>query len=36
MDRADRDYAVFGETSFDITDQLKLNAGIRKFWSTTR
>jgi outer membrane receptor protein involved in Fe transport len=32
MDRADRDYAVFGETSFDITDQLKLNAGIRKFW----
>ena len=32
MPRADRDYAVFGETSFDITDQLKLNAGIRKFW----
>jgi outer membrane receptor protein involved in Fe transport len=32
MDRADRDYAVFGETSFDLTDQLKLNAGIRKFW----
>jgi iron complex outermembrane recepter protein len=30
--RADRDYAAFGETSFDITDQLKLNAGIRKFW----
>jgi len=32
MDRADRDYAVFGEASFDITDQLKLNAGIREFW----
>jgi iron complex outermembrane recepter protein len=32
MDRADRDYAVFGETSFDITNQLKLSAGIRKFW----
>jgi outer membrane receptor protein involved in Fe transport len=32
MMRVDRDYAAFGETSFDITDQLKLNAGIRKFW----
>jgi iron complex outermembrane recepter protein len=32
MPRADRDYAVFGETSFDITDQLKLTGGIRKFW----
>jgi iron complex outermembrane recepter protein len=32
MDRADRDYAVFGDFSFDLTDQLKLNAGIREFW----
>jgi outer membrane receptor protein involved in Fe transport len=32
MDRVDRDYAVFGEASFDITDKLKLNAGIRGFW----
>jgi iron complex outermembrane receptor protein len=32
MDRADRDYAVFGEGSFDITDKLKLSAGIREFW----
>jgi outer membrane receptor protein involved in Fe transport len=32
MPRADRDYAVFGEGSFDITDQLKLSAGIRRFW----
>src|SRR5579859_71179 len=32
MPRADRDYAVFGETNFDITDKLKLSAGIRRFW----
>jgi iron complex outermembrane receptor protein len=32
MDRADRDYAAFGDFSFDLTDQLKLNAGIREFW----
>ncbi|HVO46261.1 MAG TPA: TonB-dependent receptor [Steroidobacteraceae bacterium] len=32
MVRVDRDYAVFGEASFDITNQLKLNAGIREFW----
>jgi iron complex outermembrane receptor protein len=32
QDRTDRDYAVFGEGTFDLTDQLKLNAGIRKFW----
>jgi iron complex outermembrane receptor protein len=32
MQRADRDYAVFGDFSFDLTDQLKLNAGIREFW----
>jgi iron complex outermembrane recepter protein len=32
QDRADRDYAVFSEVSFDITDKLKLNGGIREFW----
>ena len=32
MDRADRDYAVFGDFAFDVTDKLKLNAGIREFW----
>jgi iron complex outermembrane receptor protein len=30
--RADRDYAVFSELTFDVTDKLKLNAGIRRFW----
>jgi len=32
MDRTDRDYAVFGDATFDITDKLKLNGGIREFW----
>ena len=32
QDRADRDYAVFTDLAFDITSQLKLNAGIRQFW----
>jgi outer membrane receptor protein involved in Fe transport len=32
MDRTDRDYAVFGDGTFDITDKLKLNGGIREFW----
>ena len=32
MDRADRDYAVFADGTFDLTDKLKLNAGIREFW----
>jgi outer membrane receptor protein involved in Fe transport len=32
MPRADRDYAAFGEASFDITGQLKLSAGLREFW----
>jgi iron complex outermembrane receptor protein len=32
MDRTDRDYAVFGETSFDVADKLKLTGGIREFW----
>ncbi len=29
--RVDRDYAVFGEASFDITDKLTLTGGIRGF-----
>jgi outer membrane receptor protein involved in Fe transport len=32
MDRTDRDYAVFGDFTFDATDKLKLIAGIRGFW----
>lgn len=32
QDRADRDYAVFTDLAFDITSQIKLNAGIRQFW----
>jgi iron complex outermembrane receptor protein len=32
MDRADRDYAAFGEASFDISDKWKLTGGIREFW----
>jgi iron complex outermembrane recepter protein len=32
MDRTDRDYAAFGEATFDITDKLKLTGGIREFW----
>jgi outer membrane receptor protein involved in Fe transport len=31
QERVDRDYAVFGDTTFDITSQLKLSAGIRGF-----
>jgi iron complex outermembrane receptor protein len=30
--RVDRDYAVFSELTFDLTDKLKLNGGIREFW----
>jgi len=30
--RADRDYAVFTQLSFDVTDKFKIDAGIRKFW----
>ncbi len=30
--RTDRDYAVFGDMTFDITDQLKISGGIRQFW----
>jgi iron complex outermembrane receptor protein len=32
QDRTDRDYAAFGEGTFDITDKLKVTAGIREFW----
>jgi iron complex outermembrane recepter protein len=32
MNRTDRDYAAFGESTFDITDKLKLTGGIREFW----
>ncbi len=32
MDRTDRDYAVFGDVTFDITNKLKVSGGIRKFW----
>jgi len=31
QDRTDRDYAAFGEISFDITDQLTLTGGIRVY-----
>lgn len=30
--RADRDYAAFGDFSFDVSSKVKINAGIRKFW----
>jgi iron complex outermembrane recepter protein len=30
--RADRDYAVFGDATFDVTDKFKISAGIRQFW----
>jgi iron complex outermembrane recepter protein len=32
MDRTDRDYAIFGDATFDITPKLKLTGGIRGFW----
>ena len=31
QDRIDRDSAVFGELTFDITDKLKASAGLREF-----
>jgi iron complex outermembrane receptor protein len=31
QERIDRDFAVFGEVSFDVTDQLTLTAGARYF-----
>src|SRR5277367_4722433 len=30
--RVDRDYAVFGDATFDVTSQFKISAGIRQFW----
>lgn len=35
LDRNDIDQAVFGEASFDLTDQLTLTAGLRLFSSET-
>ena len=32
QDRIDRDHAVFGDATFDITDKLKVSAGLRYFW----
>src|SRR6202011_3607523 len=32
MTRVDRDYAAFTEMNFDVTSQLKLTGGIRKFY----
>ena len=32
QDRTDRDYAAFADLTFDVTDKLKVNAGIREFW----
>ncbi|MGA2399963.1 MAG: TonB-dependent receptor [Steroidobacteraceae bacterium] len=32
MTRTDRDYAAFGEFTFDVTDQFKVVGGIREFW----
>jgi outer membrane receptor protein involved in Fe transport len=32
MPRADRDYAVFGDLTFDVTEKLKLIGGIRFYW----
>ncbi len=32
QNRADRDYAVFTDLTFDVTSALKVSAGIREFW----
>jgi iron complex outermembrane recepter protein len=32
QDRTDRDKAVFGDATYDLTDALKLSAGLRYFW----
>jgi len=32
MPRADRDKAIFGDLTFDVTDKLKLIGGIRFYW----
>ena len=31
QERIDRDYAIFGELSFDITDKLTVTGGVRYF-----
>ena len=36
QERVDKDYALFGEASFDITPQFTLTAGGRLYNSTTR
>jgi iron complex outermembrane receptor protein len=33
QERVDRDRAVFGELTFDLTDKLSATAGIRHFWA---
>lgn len=33
MPRADRDYALFGDLTFDVNEKLKLIGGIRFFWA---
>ena len=30
--RVDRDYAVFGDLTYDLTDKLKVSGGMRQFW----
>jgi len=32
QDRTDRDKAVFGDVTFDVTDKFKMSAGMRYFW----
>jgi outer membrane receptor protein involved in Fe transport len=32
QDRADRDTALFGDITFNFTDQFKMSAGLRYFW----
>jgi iron complex outermembrane recepter protein len=32
QDRTDRDKAVFGDVTYDITDKFKMSAGMRYFW----
>lgn len=32
QDRIDRDRAVFGDVTYDLTDKLKVSAGLRYFW----